>query len=167
VWPRVWPSWLGLARHDRAGQYALGAKVDDDSGHLNREIDAIVAGARCQLNRLEGRAQILGPLLQVTDRFDSIYALVRSSESPEALVSGLAGLLGVSEVVARAVADMQLRSLTPFRQRLIADEYEECSALIADLRLILSSPDRQRELVGTERGDDLAARRPRDPDSGE
>jgi len=29
---------------------------------------------------------------------------------------------GVSEVVASAAADMQLRSLTPFRQRLITDE---------------------------------------------
>ena len=141
--------------------------MNDDSGQLNHEIDAIVAGARYQLSRLEERAQILGPLLQVTDRFDSIYALVRSSESPEALVSGLAGLLGVSEVVAGAVADMQLRSLTPFRQRLLANEYEEYSVLIADLRLILASPDRQRELVGTELGDDLAARRPRDPDSDE
>jgi DNA gyrase/topoisomerase IV subunit A len=65
------------------------------------------------------------------------------------------------------LADLQLRSLTPFRQRLIADEYEQCSALMADLRLILASPERQRELVGTERGDDLAARRPRDLDSDE
>jgi len=139
--------------------------ADDNPSQFAHEIGAIVAGARYELKRLEERAQILGPLLQVTERFDSVYALVRSSESPEALVSGLAGLLGVSEVVARAVADIQLRSLTPFRQRLIADEYEHCSALIADLGLILASPDRQRELVGTERGDELAARQPTEPDS--
>ncbi len=142
------------------------ADDDNDASQLVGEIEAIVAGARYQLSRLEERAEILGPVLHVTDRFDSVYALVRSSESPEALLSGLAELLGVSEPVARAVADLQLRSLAPFRQRLMADEYETCSALMADLRLILASPERQRELVGTERGDDLAARR-RDLDSDE
>jgi DNA gyrase subunit A len=141
--------------------------ADDDAIQLVREVDAIVAGARQLLRNQQERMEILGPLLQVPDRFNSIYALIRSSESPEALVSALAGLLGVSEVVARAVADMQLRSLTPFRQRLMTDEYRQCSALIADLKLILASPERQRELVGTQRGADLAARRPSDPDSDE
>jgi DNA gyrase/topoisomerase IV subunit A len=139
--------------------------AEDDDRQLVREVGAIVAGARQLLLNQHERLEILGPLLQVPDRFDSIYALIRSSESPEALVSGLTCLLGVSEAVARAVADMQLRSLSPFRQRLLADEYQQCSALHVDLKLILASPERQRELAGTQRGHDLAARRPSDPDT--
>jgi hypothetical protein len=61
------------------------ADDDNDASQCVGEIEAIVAGARYQLSRLEERAEILAPVLQVTDRFDSVYALVRSSESPEAL----------------------------------------------------------------------------------
>ena len=65
-------------------------------------------------------------------------------------------LLDIDQVQARAVLDLQLRSLSPQRQQRISDEYEEALAEIADLESILASPDRLRELVGTKRGRDLA-----------
>lgn len=141
--------------------------MDDDTRQVDDEVGAIVAGARHELSRCQERAEILGALLQAMDRFEAVCALVRSSESPEAVVSGLTGLLGVGEVAARAVADMQVLRLAPYRHRLLVGEYEELSTVIADLKSTLSSSERQRELVGTKRGDYLAARRPRDPDSAE
>jgi DNA gyrase subunit A len=139
--------------------------VDDDASELDSEVAAIVAGVRYQMRKCQERAEILVAVLQSTDRFDEVCALVRSSESDEALVSGLARLLGVSEPAARAAADMQVRRLAPYRQRLLAAEYEELSSAMGDLQSILDSPDRQRELIGTERGDYLAGgQQPRDPE---
>ena len=83
-------------------------------------------------------------------------ALVEGSDSPQAAESGVMELLDIDQVQARAVLDLQLRSLSPQRQQRISDEYEEALAEIADLESILASPDRLRELVGTERGRNLA-----------
>jgi DNA gyrase subunit A len=141
--------------------------VDDNASELGPEVAAIVAGARYQLRKCQERADILAAVLQLTDRFDEVCALVRASESAEALVSGLAGLLGVGERAARAAADMQVRTLAPYRHRLLAAEREELSQAIGDLQSILDSRDRQRELIGTERGDYLAGQQPRDPGSPE
>jgi DNA gyrase subunit A len=138
--------------------------MDDDASELDSEVAAIVAGARYQLRTCWERAEILAAVLQSMDRFDEVCALVSSSESAEDLVSGLGRLLSVGELAARAAADMQVRSLAPYRRRLLAAEYEELSSAIADLQSILDSPDRQRELIGTERGDYLAGQQPRDPE---
>jgi DNA gyrase subunit A len=138
--------------------------VDDDASELDPEVAAIVAGVRYLLRKCRERVEILAAVLQSMDRFDEVCALVRSSESAEDLVSGLARLLSVRELAARAAADMQVRSLAPYRRRLLAAEYEELSSAIADLQSILDSPDRQRELIGTERGDYLAGQQPRDPE---
>jgi DNA gyrase subunit A len=138
--------------------------VDDNASELGPEIAAIAAGARYELRKCQERAEILAAVLQSMDRFDEVCALVRSIESDEALLSGLARLLGVGEPGARAAADMQVRRLAPYRRRLLAAEYEELSSAISDLQLILDSPDRQRELIGTERGDYLAGQQPREPE---
>lgn len=137
--------------------------MDDDRGQADHAVDAIAAGARYELTTYQERAELLEAILQATEQFEAVWSLVRSSDSAEALVSGLAELLGLSETASRVVADMQLKTAAPYRHRRVAAEFEECAATIADLRSILASPERLSELVGTERGDHLAARRPRDP----
>jgi len=39
----------------------------------------------------------------------------------------------------------------------LVDEYQQLTAGIAEYELILASPDRQREMVGTEQGEFLAS----------
>ncbi len=51
---------------------------------------------------------------------------------------------------------MQVRRLARRERSALADEYAHVRARITDYALILASPDRQRDLVGTERGQFLA-----------
>jgi DNA gyrase subunit A len=53
-------------------------------------------------------------------------------------------------VQARAILDMQLRKLAALERQQLTDEYEELMAQIADYQAILASPERQRQIVGTE-----------------
>jgi DNA gyrase subunit A len=131
--------------------------MDDDAGQGGRQIEAIVAGALFELRKAQERADILGAILLAAGRFEAVCAVIRSSDSPEALVSGLAELLGVGDAAGTAVANMQLKLLAPYRHRLMVGEYDELSAGIADLKSVLESPERQRMLIGTERGDYLVA----------
>jgi DNA gyrase subunit A len=62
-------------------------------------------------------------------------------------------LLEIDDVQARAILDMQLRKLAALERQQLTDEYEELMAQIADYQAILASPERQRQIVGTELGE--------------
>jgi DNA gyrase subunit A len=62
-------------------------------------------------------------------------------------------LLGLDEIQARAILDMQLRKLAALERQELIDERDELEARIADLESILASPARQREIVSTELGE--------------
>jgi DNA gyrase subunit A len=62
-------------------------------------------------------------------------------------------LLDIDEVQARAILDMQLRKLAALERQQLVDEYAELMTQIADYKGILASPDRQRQIVGTELGE--------------
>jgi DNA gyrase subunit A len=66
---------------------------------------------------------------------------------------GLMGLLDIDEIQARAILDMQLRRLAALERQQLTDEYNELMEQIADYEAILASPERQRQIVGTELGE--------------
>ena len=65
-------------------------------------------------------------------------------------------LLEIDEIQARAILDMQLRRLAALERQQLIDEYDELMAEIADYEAILASPERQREIIGTELGEIVA-----------
>jgi DNA gyrase subunit A len=122
------------------------------------ELEAIAAGARFELRRLDERERILSAVLKGIDLFDDVAAAVRASESQAEVRQSLMTLLDLDQVQAAAVADMQVRMLSAEWRRQLAQEHERVTAEMADAEAIVESPERQRELVGTERGNELAAR---------
>jgi DNA gyrase subunit A len=67
--------------------------------------------------------------------------------------TGLMELLEIDEIQARAILDMQLRKLAALERQQLTDEYNELMEQIADYEAILASPERQREIIGTELGE--------------
>lgn len=65
-------------------------------------------------------------------------------------------LLDIDEVQASAVASVQLARLAGRERQQLADDYDQVMAHVAELQSTLASPERQRELIGTEHGDYLA-----------
>lgn len=120
------------------------------------QLDAIAAGTQKRISGMRERARILSAVLAGFGEMDAVRGLVEGSDSPQAAESGVMELLDIDQVQARAVLNLQLLALSPQRQQRISDEHEEALAEIADLESILASPDRLRDLVGTERGRNLA-----------
>ena len=114
------------------------------------QIEVIVRRTRFLLRKAEERAHILVALLKAIDRIDEVIALIRASASAAAAQQGLMDLLEIDEIQARAILDMQLRKLAALERQQLTDEYEELMAQIADYQAILASPERQRQIVGTE-----------------
>ncbi|MCW2899433.1 MAG: gyrase, subunit, partial [Streptosporangiaceae bacterium] len=120
---------------------------------VSHQVDVVVRRTRFLLRKAEERAHILRALLKALDRIDEVIALIRASESASAAQQGLMGLLEIDEVQAQAILDMQLRKLAALERRAITDEHDKLMAEITDYNEILSSPERQRQIVG----DELAA----------
>jgi DNA gyrase subunit A len=117
------------------------------------QIEVIVRRTRFLLRKAQERAHILSALLKAIDQIDAVIALIRASASANAAQQGLMGLLDIDEIQARAILDMQLRRLAALERQQLLDEYEGLMAQIKDYEDILASPERQRQIVGTELGE--------------
>ena len=117
---------------------------------VNHQIEVIVRRTRYLLRKAEERAHILRALIKAIDRIDEVIALIRASESAATAQQGLIELLEIDEIQARAILDMQLRKLAALERQQLVDEYDQLMAEIADYEAILASPERQRQIIGTE-----------------
>jgi DNA gyrase subunit A len=117
---------------------------------VTHQIEVIVRRTRYLLRKAQERAHILRALIKAIDRIDEVIALIRASASAALAQQGLMDLLEIDEIQARAILDMQLRKLAALERQQLVDEYDELMTEIADYEAILASPERQRQIVGTE-----------------
>ncbi len=120
------------------------------------QLDAIIAGTQRRLASMRERARHIAAVQAAFGNIDAIRAIVETSDSLEAAQVSVMELLDIDQDRAHTVLNLQLRSLSPQRRKAISGEYEQTMAQIADLEAVLASPERLREIVGTERGADLA-----------
>ncbi len=118
--------------------------------YVTHQLDVIVRRTKFQLRRAEERAHILEGLLVALDHLDEVIALIRAAESAEVARGQLMERYELSELQANAILDMQLRKLAALERQGIIDEYADLQRKIADLRDILASEPRQRQIVGDE-----------------
>ncbi len=117
---------------------------------VNHQLDVIERRTRYQLNQAEKEAHIYRGLAKALDRLDEVIALIRHSPTTEVASAGLQQLLDIDEVQASAILNMQLRRLAALERQKIIDKLGELETLIADLKDILASEARQRQIISTE-----------------
>ncbi|MDU3879631.1 MAG: DNA gyrase subunit A, partial [Veillonella sp.] len=121
--------------------------------YLDHRLNVIVRRTQFELNKAEARAHILEGLLIALDHIDEVIATIRSSQTDEIARNALMQKFGLSEKQAVAILDMRLRRLTGLEREKIEDEYKELLALIEDLKAILASEARQRQIIKDELDD--------------
>jgi len=114
------------------------------------QLDVVVRRTRFLLNEAEEKIHILRGYLKALDALDEVIALIRRSPTVDEARSGLVELLGVDDVQATAILNLQLRRLAALERQKILDEHAELERQITDLNDILANPERQRSIVGTE-----------------
>ena len=118
--------------------------------YIDHQVEVIVRRTKYRLSEREKRAHILSGYLKALDALDAVIALIRRSANSDEARSGLMKLLDVDEIQANAILDMQLRRLAALERQKIIDEYEILQAEIKELKTILISPEKQREIIKTE-----------------
>jgi DNA gyrase subunit A len=116
-------------------------------------IEVIVRRAKYDLRKAEERAHILEGLLIALDHLDEIIALIRASQTVEIAKDGLMQTFNLSEIQAKAILDLRLQKLTGLEREKIKAEYEEIQKLIAELKALLESEEKQKEVVVEELSD--------------
>nr|WP_069385541.1 DNA gyrase subunit A [Cellulosimicrobium cellulans] len=114
------------------------------------QVDVIQRRTRYLLNEAERSIHILRGYLKALDALDEVIALIRRSPDVDVARSGLMELLGVDEIQATAILNLQLRRLAALERQRIIDEHDELERRIVDFRDILAKPERQRRIVGDE-----------------
>ncbi|MBL7900585.1 MAG: DNA gyrase subunit A [Bacteroidia bacterium] len=101
--------------------------------------DVVVRRTKFELAQAEKRAHILEGLLIAIDNLDEVIRIIRESESPDVARDELMGKFTLSEIQARAILDMRLRTLTGLERDKIKAEYEELMKTINHLKEVLSN----------------------------
>lgn len=120
------------------------------SNWVKHQIEVIQRRTAFRLRKAEEQAHIYRGLVKALDALDEVIALIRRSPTTEAARDGLKELLDIDDVQATAILDMQLRRLAALERQKIVDTLAELERRIADLKDILASDERQREIISTE-----------------
>ncbi|TRY16982.1 DNA gyrase subunit A [Tessaracoccus rhinocerotis] len=117
---------------------------------IKHQLDVIRRRTQFQLDEAEKQAHIYRGLVKALDMLDEVIALIRRSPSTEEAREGLMQLLGIDQVQATAILDMQLRRLAALERQKIIDHLEALEVKIEDLKDIIAREERQRQIVTDE-----------------
>ena len=112
--------------------------------------DVIVRRTRFDLDKAKKRAHILEGLLKALDVIDEIIKIIRGSENVDIARSELMARFGFSEAQATAIVEMRLRQLTGLEREKLQAEYDELMKFIRYCEEVLSSYDKQMEVIKQE-----------------
>jgi DNA gyrase subunit A len=112
--------------------------------------EVILRRTQFELDQAEKRAHILEGLLKALDHLDEVISIIRSSKTPDEAQNTLMERLQLSDVQARAIIDMRLRSLTGLEREKLLSEYDELIKLINHLKEILANPELQMKVIKDE-----------------
>lgn len=103
-----------------------------------------------ELRKAKERAHILEGLKIALDHIDEVIATIRASQTTDEAQINLVSKFNLSEIQAKAILAMQLRTLAGLERQKIEDELAELLALIASLEGILASEQEILKIIKDE-----------------
>lgn len=97
------------------------------------------------LSKAKARAHILEGLSLALDHIDEVISTIRKSQTTEEAQKNLIKRFKLTELQARAILAMQLRTLAGLERKKIEDELNDLHKLIADLNAILAD---EKKILG-------------------
>jgi len=103
-----------------------------------------------ELRKAKDRAHILDGLKIALDNIDEVIKTIRASETTDEAQANLIKQFKLSELQAKAILAMQLRTLAGLERKKIEDELAELMKLITELELILADEKRVLTIIKDE-----------------
>ncbi len=118
--------------------------------YIGHQLDVIERRTRFRLGKAEARAHIVDGLLIALDNIDEVVEIIKSSADVDAARIALMQRFEFSEIQANHILDMPLRRLTALETDKLRQEHAALMALIEELKAILGSEKKRRELIAAE-----------------
>lgn len=115
--------------------------------------DVVVRRTQYELRKAEERAHILEGYMKVIgtqDDLDRAIRIIRESATPDEAREGLMQAFELSEIQAKAILELRLRTLTGLEIDKIRAEYEELMKTIDYLKEVLASKDLRMKIIKDE-----------------
>lgn len=103
-----------------------------------------------ELRKAKERAHILEGLKIALDHIDEVIATIRASETTDEAQENLIKRFGLTDIQAKAILAMQLRTLAGLERKKIDDELAELIKLIAELEAILADEKKILKIIKDE-----------------
>src|SRR5205814_2117784 len=114
---------------------------------IEHRVDVVRRRTQYELRQAEARAHILEGLQKALDHIDEIIKLIRAAKTTADAREGLIAQYQFTEIQAKAILEMQLQRLTSLERQKIEDEIQELRVRIAELKEILASDVKVREVI--------------------
>lgn len=124
--------------------------VDMISEHIKHRQIVVRRRTEFELRKAKDRAHILEGLKIALDNIDEVISTIRSSETTEEAQANLIKKFKLSELQARAILAMQLRTLAGLERKKIEDELAELMKLISELESILADENKILTIIKDE-----------------
>ncbi len=117
---------------------------------IKHRLNVILRRTQYELDQAEKRAHILEGLLIAIDHIDEVIALIRAADTPDQARESLMNRFGLSDIQARAIIDMRLRSLTGLERDKVKEEYNELLKQIEYFKKVLADFVLQMKIIKDE-----------------
>ena len=118
--------------------------------HIKHRQNVVRRRTEYELRRAKERAHILDGLKIALDHIDEVIKTIRASETTEEAQTALMKQFKLSEIQAKAILAMQLRTLAGLERKKIEDELAELVKLIAELESILADEKKILKIIKDE-----------------
>ncbi|MGM5483563.1 MAG: DNA gyrase subunit A [Nanobdellota archaeon] len=114
---------------------------------LKHRLDVITKRTQFELDKAEKQAHILLGLKVAIENIDKTVKIVKESNSTRLAKESLKSNFEIDEIQAQAILDMKLQRLTSMERDKIIKDYDNLVETIKDLKEILSSEKRKRDII--------------------
>ena len=118
--------------------------------HIKHRVVVVRRRTEYELRKAKERAHVLEGLKTALDHIDEVIAVIRGSDTTEDAQANLIKKFKLSEIQAKAILAMQLRTLAGLERQKIENELAELMKLIAKLEGILADEKKIRKIIRDE-----------------
>ncbi len=118
--------------------------------HIHHRQIVVRRRTEFELRKAKERAHILEGLKIALDNIDEVISTIRSSETTDEAQQALMDKFNLTDIQARSILAMQLRTLAGLERKKIEDELKELLLIISNLESILSDENKILDIVKNE-----------------
>ena len=129
--------------------------------YLDHQVDVVTRRTKFELNKANNRRHIVEGLLIAIDHIDEVIDIIRNSKDPDTAMKTLMEKFGLTEVQAKTILDLRLRTLTGLEKQKMEDELadlkakiERCQVLLNDNKEMLKQIKKEIKEIAKKYGED-------------